>query len=87
MYKMLNIFFLLVVFIFFFCIYKYYSSNINFKVKEFNRINIDNIIKDKISNLPVLSNDTDDVIEFNNSISEGIKGNKPRSFWNLLKPK
>ena len=43
------------------------------------------IINSKISNLPILKNDTDDVIEFNDGFSSQIKNDKPRSFWNLLK--
>jgi len=57
------------------------------KTKEFNRVNINKIINDKISNLPVLSNNTNNIIEFNNSISDEITNSKPRSFWNLLKSK
>ena len=38
-----------------------------------------------MSNLPVLNNDTDNVIEFNDGISNKIDETKPRSFWNLLK--
>lgn len=69
---------------FFFTTYKYYSSNKNIEVKSFNRININKIIDTKISNLPILKNDTNDVIEFNDSFSNDIKNNKSRSFWNLL---
>jgi hypothetical protein len=54
-------------------------------VKDFNRNNIDEIISTKISNLPVLKNDTDNVIEFNDGFSNEIKTNKTRSFWDLLK--
>jgi hypothetical protein len=85
--KILNILFLLLTLIFFFNTYKFYSSNKNLKLKEFNLINIDQIINKKISNLPVLKNDTIDVIEFNNSISGEVNNDKPRSFWNLLKLK
>ena len=53
--------------------------------KDFNRNNIDEIISTKISNLPVLKNDTDNVIEFNDGFSNEIKTNKTRSFWDLLK--
>ena len=52
--------------------------------KNYNRQNIEEIIKDKISNLPILLNDTNNVIEFNNSIEDNIKENK-RSFWDLIK--
>lgn len=85
MQKILSIFFLILVIIFFGSIFKYYSSNININNKEFNRNNIDQILNDKISRLPILKNDTDDVIEFNDGFSNEIKNDKPRSFWNLLK--
>ena len=45
------------------------------------------IINKKVSNLPELPNNTKNVIEFNNSISDKINKEKPRSFWNLLKSK
>ena len=85
MQKFLSIFFLVLVIMFFGSTYKYYSSNKNIKDKEFNRNNIDQILNDKISNLPILKNDTDNVIEFNDGFSNEIKNDKPRSFWNLLK--
>ena len=85
MQKIISIFFLILVIIFFGSIFKYYSSNKNIKNKEFNLNNIDQILNDKISNLPILKNDTDNVIEFNDGFSNEIKNDKPRSFWNLLK--
>ena len=68
-------------------IYNYYSSNINLKEKNFNRSNIDQIINKKISNLPILANDTNNVIHFNDSFFEEINNDKTRSFWKLLKSK
>ena len=85
MQKILSIFFLILVIIFFGSTFKYYSSNKNIKNKEFNRNNIDQILNDKISNLPILKNDTDNVIEFNDGFSNEIKNDKPRNFWKLLK--
>ncbi len=85
MQKILSIFFLILAIIFFGSTFKYYSSNKNIKNKEFNRNNIDQILNDKISNLPILKNDTGNVIEFNDGFSNEIKNDKPRSFWNLLK--
>ena len=85
MQKIISIFFLILVIIFFGSIFKYYSSNKNIKNKEFNRNIIDQLLNDKISNLPILKNDTDNVIEFNDGFSNQIKNDKPRSFWNLLK--
>ena len=85
MQKFVSIFFLILVIMFFGTTYKFYSSNKNIKDKEFNRNNIDQILNDKISNLPILKNDTDNVIEFNDGFSNEIKNDKSRSFWNLLK--
>ena len=83
--KIMNIFFFGITLIFFLSTYKYYSSNNNIDVKKFNRKNIDKIITNKISNLPILNNDTNNVIEFNDGYTNDIKGDKTRGFWNLLK--
>ena len=83
--KIFNIFLGLLILIFFFNIYSFYSSNKNLESKEFNRSNINQIINTKISNLPILKNDTDNVIKFNDGFSSEIENDKPRSFWNLLK--
>ena len=83
--KVFNIFSVILILLFFFNIYRFYSSNKNLESKEFNRSNIDQIINKKISNLPILDNDTDNVIEFNDGLSNEINDNKSRSFWNLLK--
>jgi|TARA_B100001057_G_scaffold65600_1_gene59339 hypothetical protein len=85
MLKILNIFFLIIILIFFLNTYNYYSSKKNIKAKEFNRNNIDQIINTKISNLPILDDDTNNVIIFNDGFSNKNKNEKPRSFWNLLK--
>ena len=85
MIKILNIIMFFLIIIFILSIYNYYSSNKNVDVKNYNRKNIDRILKDKIIDLPVLKNDTSNVIEFNNSLKNDIEENKKRSFWNLLK--
>ncbi len=85
--KVTNIFFFCLVIIFFLYTYKYYSSKKNIEVKDFNRNNIEEIINKKISNLPILKNDTNNVIQFNDGFSNEIKNDIPRSFWNLLKQK
>ena len=85
MIKVINSFLIILVLIFFFTIYKYYSSNKNIEEKNFNRNNIDKIINTKISNLPILESDTLNIIEFNDGFSNEIKNDKSRSFWNLLK--
>ena len=83
--KIVDILFFILILTFFLSTYIYYSSNKNIEAKDFNRVNINEIINNKISNLPVLNNDTLNIIEFNDGYSNEIKNNKPRSFWNLLK--
>ena len=78
---------MLFIVIFFLIIYKFYSSEKNIQFKNFNRVNIDKILNDKKSELPVLKNDTQNVIQFNDGFSNSIKENKPRNFWDLLKIK
>ena len=85
--RLINIFLLLLILTFFLNTYKVYSSKKNIEVKNFNRNNIDEIVNSKISNLPVLKNDTYNVIEFNDGFSNKINDEKSRSFWNLLKTK
>ena len=83
--KLVDILSFFIVILFFLSVFKYYYSNKNIKKINSNRSNFDNVIKNKISNLPILSDDTKDVIIFNSSFSDEIKDNEPRSFWNLLK--
>ena len=84
MYKIINILLFSLIVLFFFMSFRYYSSNINISNKNFIRSNIDQILREKISDLPILSNDTDNVIEFNNSIENEINDDK-KKFLNLLK--
>tara|TARA_B100001248_G_scaffold261721_1_gene253896 strand:- start:2351 stop:2614 length:264 start_codon:yes stop_codon:yes gene_type:complete len=85
--KILNIIMILLVVIFILSIYNYYSSNKNIDKKNYNRKNIDQILKEKIIDLPVIENDTNSVIEFNNSLKNEIEDDKKRSFWDLIKNK
>ena len=87
MIKVLNIFIFLIVLSFFFIIYKYYSSNKNINKTDFNRTNIDNILREKIATLPILENDTNNIIIFNDSFNTDIKNDTKRSFWDLLRDK
>ncbi len=83
--NILNIFMLLLVIIFILITFIHYSSNKNINTKNYNRENIELILKKKIQNLPTLGNDTNNVIEFNNSLKNGVNEEKKRSFWDLLK--
>ena len=75
-------FYLLVIFVFLFFTIKYYFSDLN-KKKTFRAINnLSSNLDEYSSNLKVLSNDTDNIIEYveNNSNTE----KKKFYFWNLL---
>ena len=81
--KILNILLFISVIIFFIGTFKFYSSNKNIDAKKYNRNNINEIISTKISNIPILKDDTNNVIKFNDGYSND-NNDKPRSFWNLL---
>ena len=85
MIKILNLFFLIITIIFFLSIYRFYSSNKNIDAKNYNRNNINEIINAKINDLPVLKNDTQNIIEYNDGYSKQNENEKSRGFWNLLK--
>ena len=78
---------ILIVLLFTFSIFKYYLSKKNLKIKNFNRSNIDQILNKKIVDLPLLTNDTNNVIVFNDSFESEINNNENKNFWDLLKIK
>ena len=74
----------LFVFIFIFFVISTYLSKNNKEKISFNRTNVYVKIKDSLSNLPLLKNDTKNVIEFNTGYND--EDNKiKRNFWNLFK--
>ena len=79
MYKIINILMFLLVIFFIFKVFSFYSSNKNISFKNYNRSNIDLILKEKIKDLPILANDTSNIIEFNDSFDEEDNSNKK---WN-----
>ena len=85
MYKIINLFMLFLVALFILSISKYYLSNKNLDSKSYNRSNIEKILKEKITDLKVLENDTNNIIEFNNSLEGETNKEKKRNFWDLLK--
>ena len=78
---------LLLILFFVHFIFKFYLSSKNIRDKSFNRTNIDQILKKRVKDLPIIVNDTNGVIEFNNSLDNQIENEKKRSFWDLLKSK
>ena len=71
--------------LFFLFVFKIYFSDKNLLLIEKNRKNseIDNLIY--IENIPVLKNDTNNVISFNSGNEETGKNTFKRNFWELFK--
>ena len=74
----------LFIFSFIFFIFSTYISEENQKKINLNRKNIYSKIKDNLTTLPLLKNDTKDVLEFNSGYENDNKKIK-RNFWNLFK--
>ncbi len=70
---------------FFMTTYNYYISEKNINTVKNNRKNQEINIFRNISNLPVLLNDTDNVIEFNSGFDNSNEQKFKRSFWELFK--
>ena len=87
MYKIIKMLMFLVFLTFNVSIFKYYLSNKNIKETNFNRNNIGQVIIEKTSKLPILTNDTNNVIKFNEINNDMINNAKSRNYWNLLKTK
>ncbi len=87
MYKFFNILMSLLIIFFTLGVSNFYLSNKNTSLKDYNRSNIDLILKEKIRDLPILANDTNNIIEFNDSFDEEKNNEKKRSFWELLNKK
>ena len=87
MYKFFNILMSLFIIFFILGVSNFYLSNKNISLKDYNRSNIDLILKEKIRDLPILANDTNNIIEFNDSFDEEKNNEKKRSFWELLNKK
>lgn len=74
----------IIILLFLYLLFVIYFSEENIKKIKKNRVHIENSFKDYLSNLPILENDTNDVITYNSSefLEKKIK---KRKFWELLK--
>ena len=74
----------IIILLFVYLLFAIYFSEENIKKIKKNRVHIENSFKDYLSNLPILENDTEDVIIYNSSefLEKKIK---KRKFWELLK--
>jgi hypothetical protein len=74
----------IIILLFVYLLFAIYFSEENIKKIKKNRVHIENSFNDYLSNLPILQNDTNDVITYNSSefLEKKIK---KRKFWELLK--
>ena len=76
--------YLLTIFFFIFFVIKFYLSENNIKWNNKVILQYNNELDKKFNNLPIIKNDTDNIIEYTNEIEE-FKNKKQRKFWDLLK--
>ena len=76
--------YLLTIFFFIFFVIKFYLSENNIKWSNKIILQYQNILNKKLINLPIIKDDTNDIIEYTSEI-EDFKNKKQRKFWDLLK--
>ena len=76
--------YLLTIFFFIFFVVKFYLSENNIKRNNKVILQYQNELDKKFNNLPIIKNDTNDIIEYTSEI-EDFKNKKQRKFWKLLK--
>ena len=76
--------YLLTIFFFIFFVIKFYISEDNIKRSNKVIFQYKNELDKRFSNLPIIKDDTNDIIEYTNEVEE-FKNKKQRRFWDLLK--
>ena len=76
--------YLLTIFFFIFFVIKFYLSENNIKWSNKVILQYQNLLDKKFINLPIIKDDTNDIIEYTSEI-EDFKNKKQRKFWDLLK--
>ena len=76
--------YLLTIFFFIFFVIKFYLSENNIKWSNKVMLQYQNVLDKKFISLPIIKDDTNDIIEYTNEIEE-FKNKKQRKFWDLLK--
>ena len=74
----------LTIFFFIFFVIKFYLSEDNVKWSNKVMLQYQNILDKKFISLPIIKDDTNDIIEYTNEI-ENFKNKKQRKFWDLFK--
>ena len=83
--KITKIFYLVFIVLFIFFIIKYYFSSKNIKITNKSRSLYSLKINNDIENLPLLKNNTNNIIEYSDDIETYKKRKKNYKFWDLLK--
>ena len=83
--KIIRFVIIIIVLSFFGFSFNYYISDKNINTVKNNRENLELKIFESTSALPLLPNDTNNVIEFNSGFENSNKQNYKRSFWELFK--
>ena len=76
--------YLLTIFFSIFFVVKFYLSENNIKLSNKVMLQHQNELDKKFNNLPIITDDTNDIIEYTNEIKE-FKNKKQRKFWDLFK--
>jgi hypothetical protein len=76
--------YLLTIFFSIFFVIKFYLSENNIKLSNKVILQYQNELDKKFNDLPIIKNDTNDIIEYTNEIEE-FKNKKQRKFWDLFK--
>ena len=76
--------YLLTIFFSIFFVIKFYLSENNIKRSNKVLLQYQNELDKKFNNLPIIKDDTNDIIEYTSEI-EDFKNKKQRKFWDLLK--
>ena len=79
-----NVVYLLTIFFSIFFVIKFYLSENNIKRSNQVKFQYQKELDKKFNNLPIIKDDTNDIIEYTNEIEE-FKNKKPRIWWDLLK--
>ena len=79
-----NVVYLLTIFFAIFFVTKFYLSENNIKLSNKVMLQYQNELDKKFNNLPIIKDDTNDIIEYTNEIEE-FKNKKQRKFWDLFK--
>jgi len=74
----------LAIFFFIFFVIKFYLSEDNVKWSNKVILQYQNILDEKFISLPIIKDDTNDIIEYTSEI-EDFKNKKERNFWDLFK--